>query len=250
MERLKNKVALITGGNAGIGKSVAIAYLKEGATVIITGRTPKESDRVKKLLNELGKDLFYIQADVSNEADIKEVLATVIEKFGRLDIAVNNAGVASDAKPFIEHTSEDYDKVLNINLKGVFLSMKYEIIEMLKTGGGSIINTASVGGSIANPGLAPYIASKHGIVGLTKVGALDYARQGIRVNAVSPGGTESEMLNNWLPGEALKQMAESHPMGRSAKPEEQAGLFVFLASDESSFMTGSIILNDGGYTAQ
>ncbi len=250
MERLKNKVALITGGNAGIGKAVVKAYIKEGAHVAVVGRSSKDSTRVRELIEELGRDLFYIEGDVSKEADVKAIMATVIDKFGRMDIAVNNAGVASEGKPFIEHTIEDYDKVLDINLKGVFLSMKYEIIEMLKTGGGSIINTASVGGVIANVGIAPYIASKHGVVGLTKIGALDYARQGIRVNAVAPGGTESEMLTNWLPGEAIKQIAESHPIGRSAKPEEQAGVYVFLGSDESSFMTGSILLNDGGYTAQ
>lgn len=250
MKRLKNKVALITGGNTGIGKAIVEAYLKEGALVAVAGRSAKDSDRIKKLIERLGKDLFYIQADVSKESDVKNLITKVVEKFGRIDIAVNNAGVASEGKPFIEHTTEDYDRVLDINLKGVFLCMKYEIIEMLKTGGGSIINTTSVGGVIANAGIAPYIASKHGVVGLTKIGALDYAKQGIRVNAVGPGGTESEMLRNWLPGEAIKQIAESHPIGRSARPEEQAGVYVFLGSDESSFMTGSILMNDGGYTAQ
>ncbi|MFD1255928.1 SDR family NAD(P)-dependent oxidoreductase [Mucilaginibacter terrae] len=250
MERLKNKIALITGGNAGIGKAVARAYINEGAKVAISGRSARDSDRVNALIDELGEDVLYVQADVSVEEDVKNLIEAVIKRFGRLDIAINNAGVASESKPFIEHTTEDYDKVLGINLKGVFLSMKYEIIAMLKTGGGSIINTASVGGVIANPGIAPYIASKHGVVGLTKIGALDYAKQGIRVNAVAPGGTESEMLTEWLPGELIKQIAETHPIGRTAKPEEQAGIYVFLGSDESSFMTGSIILNDGGYTAK
>lgn len=250
MERLKNKIALITGGNAGIGKAVAKAYLSEGAQVAISGRSARDSDRVNALMSELGEEVLYVQADVSKEEDVIKLIDAVVKKFGRLDIAINNAGVASESKPFIEHTTEDYDKVLGINLKGVFLSMKYEIIAMLKTGGGSIINTASVGGVIANPGIAPYIASKHGVIGLTKIGALDYAKHGIRVNSVAPGGTESEMHTEWLPGELIRQIAESHPIGRTAKPEEQAGLYVFLGSDESSFMTGSIILKDGGYTAQ
>ena len=250
MKRLENKVAIITGGNAGIGKAVAKAYIAEGALVTIVGRSATGSDRVKNLKNELNDDIFYIQADVSKEEEVKNAVDQVIQKYGRIDIAVNNAGVGVDGKPFIEHTTEEYDKVLDINLKGVFLCMKYEIIEMLKTGGGSIINTTSVGGVIANPGIAPYIASKHGVVGLTKAGAIDYAKQNIRVNAVGPGGTESEMLRDWLPGEAIKQIAETHPIGRTAEPDEQAGLYVFLGSKESSFMTGAILMNDGGFTAQ
>ncbi len=250
MNRLENKIALITGGNAGIGKAIVKAYLNEGAQVVVSGRSPEDSSRVQDLLNELSFQISYVQADVSDENDVKRLVQYVVEKFGRIDIAVNNAGVASDGKPFIEHTTEEYDHVLNTNLKGVFLCMKYEIIEMLKTGGGSIINTTSVGGVIANPGIAPYIASKHGVVGLTKAGAVDYAKQKIRVNAVGPGGTESEMLLNWLPGEKIKQIAETHPIGRTARPEEQAGVYVFLGSDESSFMTGAILMNDGGFTAQ
>ena len=250
-QKLKDKVALITGGNAGIGQAVAERFVQEGATVVVTGRSAPDTDKVRALLARLGSRGSYLQTDVSQATQIAAAVQHVVDNYGRLDVAVNNAGVLAAPKPLVDQTEEDFAYVVDINLKGVFLSMKYEIAQMLKTGGGVIINTSSVGGVIGNRNISPYIASKHGVIGLTKAAALEYAQHHIRVNAVAPGGVESDMLKNWMGSpEALQGMASYHPIGRNSQPEEQAPLYAFLASDESSFITGATFLADGGYTAQ
>lgn len=245
--QLNGKTALIIGGTSGIGRAAAVLFAREGAQVVVSGRRQAEGDALVKEINAIGGQATFIQSDVSRAADVN----AAVQKSGRLDIAFNNAGVNSTPKPLAEQTEEDWDHTVDINLKGVWLAMKYEIPQMLNNGGGAIVNTSSVGGLVGNYNISPYIASKHGVVGLTKAAALDYAKQNIRVNAIAPAGTETAMLNEWLPAdEAKQQLTQAHPIGRIASPEEVAKAALSLCSDAASFVTGQTLAVDGGYTTQ
>lgn len=249
--RLKNKVAVITGGTSGIGLATAILFAKEGAKVVIAGR---DITKAKKAINKIGKGTIFIKTDVSNELEVKKLIDSTIKKFKRIDVLYNNAGIEL-AKPVIETSEEEWDKVLNINLKGVFFGCKYAIPHMIKNKGGSIINTASTAGIVGFPNLGAYCASKGGIVLLTKEIALDYAKQGIRVNCVCPGAILTPMVKRFTdkapnPKKAMADLAAMHPMGRAGQPEEIANAVLFLASNESSFVTGHALVVDGGLTAQ
>jgi NAD(P)-dependent dehydrogenase (short-subunit alcohol dehydrogenase family) len=251
----ENKVVLITGGTSGIGRATAVAFAKEGAKVVISGRRKAEGAETVALIEKAGSKGLFVQSDVSDEAQVKSLVDTVVNTFGRLDIAFNNAGIeGTERVPIAESKTEVYDQVFNINVKGVFLSMKYEIPAMLKSGGGSIVNTSSIAGSIGMPGVGIYIASKHAVNGLTKTAALEVAKQGIRVNAVSPAAIQTDMLDRFLGDEQAQEkkayFANMHPVGRIGTSEEIASAVLYLSSPGASFVTGHDLLVDGGFTVQ
>ena len=247
-KELENKVALITGGTSGIGRDTAVRFVKAGAKVIFSGRREVEGNETLNLVRAAGGDGHFIKSDVSKSADVESLVQKTVEKYGRLDIAVNNAGIEGVWAPLIEQSEENWDQVQNINLKGVWLSMKYEILQMLKQGGGgAIVNMSSVAGLIGAAGAGVYVASKHGVLGLTKSAAIEYAAHGIRVNAVCPAVIETPMAERAFGEPAVnKRMLSLHPLGRFGKPMEVAEAVLWLCSDKSSFTTGQYLGIDGG----
>lgn len=248
---MNNKVALITGGTSGIGRETAIQFAKRGAKVVVTGRREEDGLKTIQLVNEAGGEGLFIKADVAVEANCKKMVDETIAKFGRLDFAFNNAGVEGEMSPVIEETEENFHKVININVLGVLMSMKYEVAAMLKTGGGAIVNTASVASLVGMPGLAVYGASKHAVVGMTKAAAMETAKQGIRINAVSPGGVKTEMYDRFTArggAEAQEMFNKMHPIGRAGNSDEIALAVLFLCSKDASFITGTNLVVDGGFT--
>jgi NAD(P)-dependent dehydrogenase (short-subunit alcohol dehydrogenase family) len=255
MTRLfEDKIVLITGGTTGIGRASALAFGKAGAKVVVSGRREAEGLETIALLEKIGAQGKFIQADVSKEKEVQKLVDQTVATYGRLDAAFNNAGIEGEVgKPTHEQSLANYRSVIDINVLGVLLSMKYEIAAMLKNGGGAIVNNASVGGLIGFPGASVYVASKHAVLGLTKTAALEYAKQGIRVNAVNPGGIETPMLHRFTgaPGtDFFNQLAGMHPVGRLGRPEEIAEAVLWLSSDKASFVTGASLTADGGWTAQ
>ncbi|MEC5127454.1 glucose 1-dehydrogenase [Verrucomicrobiales bacterium BCK34] len=249
---MKNKTVLITGATSGIGKATALKFAEAGANVVVSGRREAEGNAVVEAITSAGGEATFIQADVSNEEDIKNLISKTVGKYGRLDVAFNNAGIET-AAPIVEVGIDDYRQVFDINVWGVLASMKHEIPAMLASGGGSIINTSSIVGQVGAPGLSAYTASKHAVEGLTKSAALEHAKEGIRVNAVSPGLIQTDMADR-LVGAGESEMRDgfiaAHPIGRVGTPEEIAATVFFLASDGASFITGESIKADGGFTAQ
>ncbi|KAM3096559.1 SDR family oxidoreductase [Phormidesmis sp. 146-12] len=248
---LKDKVALVTGGTSGIGRATAIAYAQQQAKVVV-GRRMDEGEETVRLIQEAGGEAIFVQADVTKEADVQAMVDKAVGVFGRLDIAFNNAGTVSENPSLIEQTEAEYDRIMNVNVKGVWLSMKYEIAQMLKQGSGSIVNTASTGGVVAFPSVPLYTASKHAVVGLTKAAALQYAKAGIRINVVAPAVIETDMFEAATGGqdEAKAYITGLHPIGRIGTPLEVANAVLFLSSDMASFTTGETLMVDGGYVAQ
>jgi NAD(P)-dependent dehydrogenase (short-subunit alcohol dehydrogenase family) len=244
----KGKVAMVTGSSYGIGKSTAIYFAKKGASVVLSDW----ADDIDTLdtITALGGKAIFVKADVSNEADVKSIVSETIKHFGRLDYAFNNAGIEGAQGTIHESSNDNWDKVIGINLTGAYYCMKHQIPEMLKTGGGSIVNNASIAGLVGFSGIPAYVASKHALVGLTKNVALDYAKQNIRVNAVCPGVIHTPMIDRFTGGdpEVIAQMVAAKPMGRMGLPEEIAETVVFLCSNASSFITGQAIAVDGGWT--
>ena len=257
---LKDKVALVTGGTSGIGRATAIAYAQQQAKVVVVGRRMDEGEETVRLIKEAGGEAIFVQADVTKEADVKAMVDKAVGVFGRLDIAFNNAGTVGENPSLIEQTEAEYDRTMNVNIKGVWLSMKYEIAQMLKQGSGAfasggtmcIVNTASTVGVVAFPSVPLYTASKHAVVGLTKAAALQYAKAGIRINVVAPAVIETDMFEAATGGqdEAKAYMAGLHPIGRVGTPLEVANAVLFLSSDMASFITGETLMVDGGYVAQ
>jgi NAD(P)-dependent dehydrogenase (short-subunit alcohol dehydrogenase family) len=247
-----NKVVLITGGTSGIGKASALAFGKAGAKVVVSGRRETEGNAVVAEIKAAGGEATFVRADVAVEAEIAALVAKTLTTYGRLDVAFNNAGVEIGG-PIPDVSEADYRRVFDINVWGVLASMKHEIPVMLQQGGGVIINTSSIAGQIAMAGASIYVASKHAVDGLTKSAALEYAKQGIRVNAVSPGAIETDMLNRFTGGgsdDALNYMRSLHPVGRLGGTDEIAKVVLFLASDAASFITGVSLAVDGGFLAQ
>ena len=252
MNEFQGKVALVTGGTSGIGRATAIAYARNGANVVVAGRRVAEGEETVQLVRAKGREAMFVQTDVAQEAQVKNLVGRTLEQFGRLDFAFNNAGVEQQPTPFLEQKVETYDQVMDINVKGVWLSMRHEIPAMLKSGGGAIVNTSSALGLIAFPGMEIYVASKHAVIGLTKSAALEFAKQGIRINAVLPAAIETDMYRRFAGDKAEPRaaMAALHPIGRIGTPEEIADAVIWLSSAKSSFVTGHSLLVDGGFTAQ
>jgi NAD(P)-dependent dehydrogenase (short-subunit alcohol dehydrogenase family) len=249
---LKDKVALVTGGTSGIGRATAIAYAKQQAKVVVVGRRIDEGEETVRLIKEAGGEAIFVQADVTKEADVQAMVDKAVDVFGRLDIASNNAGTIGENPSLIEQTEAEYDRTMNVNVKGIWLSMKYEIAQMLKQGSGSIVNTASANGVVAFPTFPLYTASKSAVIGLTKAAALQYAKAGIRINVVAPAVIETDMFEAATGGqdEVRAYMAGLHPIGRVGTPLEVANAVLFLSSDLASFTTGETLMVDGGYVAQ
>lgn len=247
---LKNKVAIITGAASGIGEAAAKQLADEGAIVIVADIDVENGERVVSEIERSGKDALFVKADTSDPKDNENLVQQTVSKFGHLDIAVNNAGIGGPISPTAEYPIEGWNKVIGINLSGVFYGMKYQIPEMLKAGGGSIVNIASILGQVGTANSPAYVAAKHGLVGLTKTVALEYADRNIRVNSVGPGYIDTPLLRNNLDEETLKMIAGLHPLGRLGTSEEVSELILWLASERSSFATGAYYAVDGGYLAQ
>lgn len=242
------KVVLVTGGGSGIGQATAVAFARQGAKVVIAGRS--NADETLRRIKEAGGEAIFVRTDVSISADVQAVIKATIDKFGRLDVAFNNAGLLPVTAPLVDQTEDDFDKIISVDLKGVFLCMKYEIPEMLKVGGGSIINCGSIVSLVADPGMAPYVAAKHGVSGITKGAALEYATQGIRINAIAPAFTETGMTQGWLADPQMRELVKSfNAANRIASSDEIAGIVLFLASPMASFVTGATYAVDGGQSA-
>ena len=251
MEQLfKDKVAVVTGGSFGIGRATAIAFAAAGAKVVITDWI--EDSETLNIIRSAGGDAIFIKCDVSNEADVKMMIDTTIATYKRLDYAFNNAGIEGHSAITHECTTENFDTTIAVNLKGVWLCMKYEIPHMLRQGKGAIVNNASIAGLVGFPNVPAYVASKHGIIGLTKNAALEYARLGIRVNVVCPGVIKTPMIDRYTgkDKELEKQFANQEPVGRIGDPEEVASAVTWLCSDAASFVTGHPLVVDGGWVAQ
>jgi NAD(P)-dependent dehydrogenase (short-subunit alcohol dehydrogenase family) len=251
---LPSKVALITGGTSGIGRAAALAFARENYRVAIAGRREEQGAAVVREIEALGGEALFVRTDVTREADIAALVGRVVERFGRLDVAFNNAGIEGRfGLTTAEQTDEHYREVFDANVRGVLLAMKHEIPALLKNGGGSIINTSSVLGSVAMPGTSVYTASKFAVNGLSKTAALEYAQQGIRVNIVSPGPIQTEMADRAMgagDSDGKKHAASQVPLGRLGIAEEVASAVVWLASPGAAYVTGQDILVDGGYTTR
>jgi NAD(P)-dependent dehydrogenase (short-subunit alcohol dehydrogenase family) len=241
------KVAIVTGGSSGIGRATAVALAKERVKVTVAARRAKEGEETVQLIKDAGSEGIFVKTDVANEDDIRSLVAKSAKTYGRLDYAFNNAGIEEMMTPLADQTSEIFDQIMNVNVKGVWLSMKYEIPEMIRNGGGAIVNMSSVAGVMGFPQMPIYIASKHAVLGLTKSAALEYAKSGIRINAVAPGGVETDMTKR-VGGDHqfLETLTSMHPIGRIANPEEIANTVVWLLSDKASFVLGHTLLVDGG----
>jgi NAD(P)-dependent dehydrogenase (short-subunit alcohol dehydrogenase family) len=248
---LQDKVGIVTGGTSGIGRDTAILFSQAGAKVVVAGRREVEGNETIDLIRAAGGEGIFVQTDVAKIADVQALVQKTVEKFGRLDIAFNNAGIEGNWIPIAEQSEEDWDRTIDINLKGVWLCLKYEIQQMLKQGnGGAIVNMSSVAGFIGSSGAATYCASKHGVLGLTKSAALETARKGIRVNAICPAVIETPMGDRLFGAPEIKQFSLGlHPIGRFGQPMEVAEAVLWMCSDRASFMTGQSLGLDGGFLA-
>ena len=250
MKALQNKVAIVTGGGSGIGRAISLLYAAEGAKLVISDVDEKGGNQTVAEIKAKGGEAIFVKADTSKPDDSKNVVEQAVKQFGGLHIAVNNAGIGGPLKPTGEYPIDGWDKVISINLSGVFYGLRYQIPAMLASGGGSIVNIASILGKVGAPGSPAYVAAKHGVIGLTEAAALEYAKQKIRINSIGPGYIVTPLLTNTLNAEAMKGLESLHPMGRLGTSEEVAELALWLNSDKASFVTGSYYNVDGGYLAQ
>ena len=252
MADFDGKVALVTGGGVGIGRATAIAFARAGAKVVIGNRNAERGEQVVDEIRSAGGEASFLTTDVSVEDDVKALVDHAVSAYGGLHAAFNNAGIEGDMAPLADCTNENFDAIMNINVKGLWWSMKYELKQMLASGGGAIVNNSSVGGVIGLATAGVYVASKHAVMGLTRNAALEYSAHGVRVNAVNPAVIRTSMADRLSDsmGAEIDALAGMHPIGRIGEPHEVAELVLWLCSDKSSFVTGAAHFVDGGYTAQ
>jgi len=252
MKEFEGKVALVTGGGSGIGRATALAFARDGARVVIGNRNVQRGEETVSMIRAAGGTASFRRTDILVAADIEALVKHAVSEYGGLDLAFNNAGIEGEPRPLAEQTEANYDAVMDINVKGVWLSMKYEIPQMLDQGGGAIVNCSSVAGVIGFPGIGIYSASKHAVIGLTKAAALEYSAQGIRVNAVNPAVIDTEMVDRLADGMNMKKddLTTFHPIGRLGRVEEVAEAVLWLCSEKASFVTGHSLMVDGGFTAR
>jgi NAD(P)-dependent dehydrogenase (short-subunit alcohol dehydrogenase family) len=246
---MTGKVALVTGGSSGIGRATCLCFAREGAQVVLAARRVTEGEQTAQMVREAGGEALFVRADVSQAADVQALVRTCVETYGRLDYACNNAGIEGTIVSLVDYSEAQWDTIIDINLKGTWLCMKAEIPHMITHGGGVIINVASVAGMIGFPGLGPYVATKHGIIGLTKTAAMEYAQQNIRVNVVCPGLIDTAMADRFTggPDSAVEQFIMSlKPMRRRGTSAEVAEAVVWLCADAASYVTGHSMVVDGG----
>jgi NAD(P)-dependent dehydrogenase (short-subunit alcohol dehydrogenase family) len=252
MKEFEGKVALVTGGGSGIGRATALAFAREGAKVVIADRNVQRGEETISMIRGADGTASFRRTDVSVAAEIEALVDYTMTTYGRLDLAFNNAGIEGDVKPLADQTDANFDAVMDINVKGVWLSMKYEIPRMLEQGGGAIVNSSSVAGVVGFPGIGIYAASKHAVIGLTKTAALEYSALGIRINAINPAAIDTEMIDRLANGMNTKKddLSTLHPIGRIGRVEEVAAAVLWLCSSKASFVTGHTLIVDGGFTAR
>jgi NAD(P)-dependent dehydrogenase (short-subunit alcohol dehydrogenase family) len=249
---MSNPVVVITGALTGIGRATAIAFAREGSRMVVSGRHEDKGNALAAELRALGAEAEFVRADVRVEGEVRNLIDRTVERFGRIDVAVNNAGIEGELGPIVEQSKANYEATFEANVLGTLLSLKHEMRVMLPQGSGSIVNLSSIGGVVGMPGASVYVASKHAVEGLTKTAALEGAAAGVRVNAVAPGPVATQMLDRFVGGSdtAKAGFLASIPAKRASTPEEIAQTIVFLASDKARYLTGQSVLVDGGYTAQ
>jgi NAD(P)-dependent dehydrogenase (short-subunit alcohol dehydrogenase family) len=250
--KLDGKIALVTGGAGGIGRATVLAFVREGAKVAVVDVNAAAAQAVADEVVAAGGEAIAIATDVTREAQVASMVEQVVARFGSLDIAFNNAGIEIEHRPLAEATEETFDLLMNVNVKGVWLCMKHEIQQMLKQGGGAIVNTASIGGIVGAPRQPLYGATKHAVIGMTKSAGVEYGRKGIRVNSVCPGIIRTEMTERAIAREPKRgaYIDQAHPIGRLGEAEDIARAVVFLCSDDASFVLGHQLMVDGGFTAR
>ncbi|HEU4594774.1 MAG TPA: glucose 1-dehydrogenase [Pyrinomonadaceae bacterium] len=248
---LEKKTAIVTGAGSGIGRAVALAYAREGARVLVSDLDEQGGEETVRLIAQArrGAESFFVRADVSSPQDNEALAVAAVERFGALHVACNNAGIGGEHNEVAEYSLEGWRKIIDINLSGVFYGMRAQIPRILEAGGGAVVNMASILGQVGDVKIAGYVAAKHGVVGLTKVAALEYGARGVRVNAVGPGYIETPLINS-LEREQLQALAARHPIGRLGRAEEVAELVLWLSSDRAAFVTGAYYAVDGGFLAQ
>ncbi|KGM46282.1 SDR family NAD(P)-dependent oxidoreductase [Neobacillus niacini] len=245
---MQGKTAIITGGGSGFGREAALKLAQKGVNISVVDLSKEKGEETVQLCEELGSAAIFIQADVSKVEDVKKYVNETVGRFGKIDLFFNNAGISGSGVRTLDCSEEEFDAIVNVNLKGVFYGLKYVVTEMLKTGGGAIVNTASLGGLVGMPTLGAYSATKHAVIGLTKTIAGEYGRENIRINAIAPGTNETPMVKAF-PTDAIKAMADAVPMGRLGQPHEVGNVVAFLLSDEAAYIHGAVISIDGGSAA-